>query len=168
MMNPREYISTLQWRHNESDGVSNHQPQGGLLNRLSRHRSQKTSKLRVTDLCAANLSVTGEFPAQMASNAENVSIWWRHHESRGFLETSARGADDLSVQNYRTFIGILMCKCFGMTAASIITRQASCGFVYLDKAHSFHIPSCRSTTLYRVEYQGSPNDIKHQDTDIYS
>ena len=24
-------------------------------------------------------SVTGEFPAQMASNAENVSIWWRHH-----------------------------------------------------------------------------------------
>ena len=23
---------------------------------------------------------TGEFPAQKASNAENVSIWWRHHE----------------------------------------------------------------------------------------
>ena len=23
----------------------------------------------------------GEFPAQMASNAENVSIWWRHHEN---------------------------------------------------------------------------------------
>ena len=23
-------------------------------------------------------SVTGEFPAQMASNAENISIWWRH------------------------------------------------------------------------------------------
>ena len=22
---------------------------------------------------------TGEFPAQMARNAENVSIWWRHH-----------------------------------------------------------------------------------------
>ena len=22
---------------------------------------------------------TGEFPAQMASNAEKVSIWWRHH-----------------------------------------------------------------------------------------
>ena len=25
--------------------------------------------------------VTGEFPAQRASNAENVSIWWRHHET---------------------------------------------------------------------------------------
>ena len=23
---------------------------------------------------------TDEFPAQMASYAENVSIWWRHHE----------------------------------------------------------------------------------------
>ena len=24
--------------------------------------------------------VTGEFPTQRASNAENVSIWWRHHD----------------------------------------------------------------------------------------
>ena len=23
---------------------------------------------------------TGEFPAQRASNAENVPIWWRHHD----------------------------------------------------------------------------------------
>ena len=36
-------------------------------------------KLRVTGLCAGNSPVTGEFPAQSASNAENVSIWWRHH-----------------------------------------------------------------------------------------
>ena len=42
-------------------------------------RSKKTSKLRVTGLWAANSFVTGEFPAQMASNAENASIWWRHH-----------------------------------------------------------------------------------------
>ena len=40
---------------------------------------KKTSKLRVTGLCAVNSPVTGEFPAQMASNAEEVSIWWRHH-----------------------------------------------------------------------------------------
>ena len=30
--------------------------------------------------CAGNSPQTDEFPAQMASNAENVSIWWRHHE----------------------------------------------------------------------------------------
>ena len=40
---------------------------------------RKIWKLRVTDLCAGNPPVTGEFPAQKASNAENVSIWWRHH-----------------------------------------------------------------------------------------
>ena len=46
----------------------------------SRRRSQKISNLRVTGLCAVNSLVTGEFPAQRASNAENVSIWWRHHD----------------------------------------------------------------------------------------
>ena len=56
-----------------------HQPHDCLLNRLFRRRSKKISKLRVTGLCAGNSPVTGEFPAQMASNAENVSIWWRHH-----------------------------------------------------------------------------------------
>ena len=72
----------LQWRHDGRDGVSNHQPHECLLNRLIRCRSKKTSKLRVTGLCAGNSPETGEFPAQMASNAENVSIWWRHHVAR--------------------------------------------------------------------------------------
>ena len=38
----------------------------------------KTPKLRVTGLYEGNTPVTGEFPAQRASNAENVSIWWHH------------------------------------------------------------------------------------------
>ena len=71
---------SLQWHHNGHNGLSNHQPQDCLLNRLFRHRSKKTSKLRVTGLCAGNSLVTGEFPAQMASNAENVLIWWGHHD----------------------------------------------------------------------------------------
>ena len=50
-----------------------------LLNRLFRRRSKKTWKLRVTGLCAGNSPMAGEFLAQMASNAENISIWWRHH-----------------------------------------------------------------------------------------
>ena len=71
----------LQWRHNERDSVSNHHPHDCLFNCLFRRRrsSKKTSKLRVTGLCAGNSPVTGEFPVQRASNAENVSIWWRHH-----------------------------------------------------------------------------------------
>ena len=69
----------LRWRHNGSDSVSNHQPYDCLLNYLYRRRSKKPSKLRLTGLCVGNSPETGEFPAQMASNAENVSIWWRHH-----------------------------------------------------------------------------------------
>ena len=40
---------------------------------------RKYQKLRVAGLCAGNSPVVGKFPAQMASNAENVSIWRRHH-----------------------------------------------------------------------------------------
>ena len=75
---------TLQWRHNGRDSVSNHHPHDCLLNRLFWRRSKKTSKLCVTGLCAGNSPGTGEFPAQMASYAENVSIWWRHHDSGMF------------------------------------------------------------------------------------
>ena len=72
---------TLQWRHNGYNGVSNHQRHHCLLNSVFRRRSKKASKLRVTCHCAGNSPVTGEFPAQMASNAENVSISWRHHDT---------------------------------------------------------------------------------------
>ena len=70
---------SLRWRHNERDSVSNHQPHDCLRNRLFRRRSKKTSKLRLTGLCVGKSPGTDEFPAQMASYAENVSIWWRHH-----------------------------------------------------------------------------------------
>ena len=76
--------STLHWHHNERDGVSNHQLHDWLLNCLFGLRSKKTSKLRVTGrywpFCAGNSPVTSEFPAQKASNADYVSMWWRHHE----------------------------------------------------------------------------------------
>ena len=74
-----EIDKSLQWRDSERDSVSNHQPRECLLSRLVRRRSKKTSKLRAIGLCAGNSSETGEFPAQRTSNAENVSIWWRHH-----------------------------------------------------------------------------------------
>ena len=58
-------LSSLEWRHNGRDSVSNHQSLDCLLNRLLKRRPQKTLKLSVTGLCA--------------SNAESVSIWWRHY-----------------------------------------------------------------------------------------
>ena len=79
-------VTTLQWRHNGRDGVSNHQPHDCLLSRIFRRGSKKTSKPRVTGLCVGNLSVDGEFPAQMASNAVNVmtsSYKWKYHWQTG-------------------------------------------------------------------------------------
>ena len=63
-------VLSLWWHHHELYGVSNHQHLDGLLNRLFRRRSKKTSKLRVTGLCEGNSLVTGEFPSQKASNAQ--------------------------------------------------------------------------------------------------
>ena len=47
---------SLQWRHNECNcnSVSNHRRLECVLNRLFRHRSKKTSKLRGTGLCEGN------------------------------------------------------------------------------------------------------------------
>ena len=39
---------------------------------------------------AGNSPEAGEFPAQMASNAENVSIWWRHHVSDGIVNVAPK------------------------------------------------------------------------------
>ena len=79
MRMPTIVVIALQWHLNWRYGVSNHQPYDCLLNRLFWRRSEKTSTFSVTGHCVGNSPVTGEFPAQMTSNAENVSIWWRHH-----------------------------------------------------------------------------------------
>ena len=55
------------------------------------HINKKKSKFHVTGLYAGNSPVTGEFPAQKASDAENASIWWRHHGLRvGGIQPSVR------------------------------------------------------------------------------
>ena len=73
------YSWSLQFRLNERDGVSDHQPHHCLLNRLFSRKSKKTSKLRVTGFCSGNSPLIGEFPTQRASNVENVSISWRQN-----------------------------------------------------------------------------------------
>ena len=65
---------TLHWRHNQRNSVSNHRRLDCLLNILFRRRSKKTSKLSVTGICEGNSPVTGEFPAERARDAKNVSL----------------------------------------------------------------------------------------------
>ena len=84
---PYHNKTSLHWRHNGRDSVSNHQPHDCLLNGLFGRRSKKTWKLRVIGLCMGNSPGTGEFPAQMASDAEIVSILWRHHDCKAWACT---------------------------------------------------------------------------------
>ena len=61
---PMPHVSqSLQRRQNECDDVSNHRRLDWVLNRLFRHWSKKTPKLRVTGLSEGNSLVTGEFPS---------------------------------------------------------------------------------------------------------
>ena len=83
--------NSLEWRHNWCDSVSNHQPHDCLLKCLSRRRSKKISKLRVTGLCAGNSPGSGEFPTQRASNEGNVFIWLRHHVNISYHERPVQG-----------------------------------------------------------------------------
>ena len=97
--------TTLQWRHSGHDRVSNHQPHDCLLNHLFRRRSRKTSNLRVTGLCAGNSPGT----AQMASNEENGSIWWRHHEQNGCVDKN------MLLVNFRIGMTTLRARFMGPT-----------------------------------------------------
>ena len=42
--------------------------------------------------CKGDSPVTGEFPTQKASNAENIIIWWRRH---GFVVCSAKTLQEM-------------------------------------------------------------------------
>ena len=77
---------SLQWSHNECDGASNHRLLDGLLNRLLKFKSKKTSKLRVTGFVKMNSPhkgpVTREmFPFDDAIMTMSASWLPLHHAS---------------------------------------------------------------------------------------
>ena len=82
------FLMTLQWCHNEHNGISNHWRLDCLLNRLFGHRSKKTSKLHPTGLREGHPPVTRGFPTQRASNVESISIWRHHHGGRLLFRVS--------------------------------------------------------------------------------
>ena len=76
------FSQPLRWRHNGLDSVSNHQPHHCLLSRLFGRTSRKHQSSASLAFVRGIHRGPVNFPAHwMASNAENVSIWWRHHVS---------------------------------------------------------------------------------------
>ena len=71
-------MASLQWRHNDHDGVSNTSLTVVYSTVYTDADQSKHQSSRHWPLCG-EFTGTGEFLAQRASYAENVSIWWRHH-----------------------------------------------------------------------------------------
>ena len=67
--------SSIRWRHNGSNSVSNQPPHDCLLNRLFRSRSTKTSKLRVTGRKCFHLMASSCLPSK---GSHKVLVVWRH------------------------------------------------------------------------------------------
>ena len=98
----RKSMRSLQWRHHESDGISNHPCLDCFLIRLFRHTSRETIKFRVTCFCEENEpdlehSDSRWIPLTKARNAEmlpfhDVIILYRIAIS---LKTESRHARDL-------------------------------------------------------------------------
>ena len=114
----------LQWRHNGRDGVSNPVPR--LFAQPFDQTQIKKSKLRVTGLCEGNTPVTGGFPSQRTSNAENVSVWWRHHG-----QSINRHGVNLLLLGYSTYYQhqnyhIFKCLVFMCTPVSFYVYAGSC------------------------------------------
>ena len=72
------WLNPLEWRHNGHGDVSNHQPHDCLLSCLFRHRSKKTSKLRVTVLCEGNWPVNSSHKYVIMSSAPHDVRIKRH------------------------------------------------------------------------------------------
>ena len=91
-------ISSLQWRHNGRDCVSNHQPRDCLLNRLFRRRSKKTSKPRDTGLCAGNPPGPVIYPHKWPVTRKMFPfddvimsiLWKRSHEITRYMAFQSR------------------------------------------------------------------------------
>ena len=145
----KENNKSLQRRHNERDVVSNHQPHDCLLKRLFWRRSKKTSKLRVTGLCVGNSPVTGEFLAQRASNAENISIIATHlHIHESVNQTfSWKVSFKIIHDDYKFFIHYL---------TVINKNQCHISFIMMVNLHHYFIISpqhveCWKTTNHKEE-----------------
>ena len=145
----RERTNSLQWRHPERDGVANHRRLDCSLNRLFRPRSNKTSN---TGLCEGKLPVNSEFPAQRTSNAENVSIWWRHHET--YITSKSGTLIWTEIKMYRGIItshSILWVHIFGFK--EIVTKNSYTTYVHWMAI--LNILTCEQNKRFPMSYNNS-------------
>ena len=112
--------NSLEWRHNERHGVSNHQPHDCLLNRWFRRRSKQTSKVLFTGLWAG-ISPQKGLVTRKVFPFDDVIMYqlWHAMNARGFWK------NDLHASSYfysiNTDYDVLFCWAFSKAKTMPIT-----------------------------------------------
>ena len=105
--------------------------------------------------------VSGEFPAQKASNAENVSIWWRHHVVTNKGQTTSHSEDELRGV-FEKKVTVLQCVWAGLSKDSTILIQMAFNPSCADSIH-IRVPNLIITLP--VDSPQTPHFNNHVDTD---
>ena len=146
------------------DCVSNHQPHDCLLNRLFRRRSKKTSKLRVTGLCAGNSPGTGEFYAQLASNTEMFpfdDVIMGRQQSRSLIvsQSSAPWCEVLDIFGVFNFVFWILLHWLVNTGPKKVLRSSL--LMTSQAKNHYHGNSCvGSRTDDMVTYRQTSNRVR--------
>ena len=134
----------------------------------------KTSKFCVTGLCEGNSPVTGEFPAQRASNAESVSIWWRHHDisltGRLWVFVVSHLEKNTATYLERKRCGVYR-QCISILKDHAVLRAIDTQWEHWINVHVFYMPAATfSVTGYILSdwFKFSQNNTKYNclDTNI--
>ena len=88
-------MMTLQWRHNEHDNTGVSIVWATVCSGADYRKHQRSASLAFVRGIEES---TGGFHSQWASNAENVSIWWRHHDRFG-VDGKLQGTNILVFRN---------------------------------------------------------------------
>ena len=104
------FLSTLQWRHSESYGVSKRQRIDCLLNYFFFWcTSKKTPKIRLTGLCEG---IHRWAVDSLHKGPVTQKIWWRHHQQQ---------------QNHQFSILLVFCVCLFRSQLVSRHRPRGCG-----------------------------------------
>ena len=164
------FFVSLEWRHNEHDGVSNHQPHDCLLNRFFKAQINENMKVPRHWPLWVEFTVDRWFPAQRASNADNDPIWWRHHVPtvfKTFIDTiffyNILWDNDFEhvffdQANYSNTVDDVILRSSKIKVAhmSAMSSQINCNSVFVQQPERHKIKGNIKAPHYRPICEGNP------------
>ena len=136
MPNPTPEIN-IKMASGKHHGVSNHRPFHCFFNGLYWSTPKKTSRSTLLVLCERNPPVTGGFPSQGVSNAENTwTMSWRHHGKMNQRGLRQRPWDmticlnlyiiwELKIRHQRIFQTLIFMHCY-ISTSLLLLKETLC------------------------------------------